>query len=619
MEINCEHHQILLELIRQVPDLKDELQPLIQTDKWSLDKRHSLINLLVQHLLHSDSLSSKFCEQIQNIFPRYFIAFIHRLYTAVNFSNKITNQISIKQRFLVLLAQILQDYPSLHTITENHLLSTDTCLIEWNEESPKKKLKTKVNNINDHVYLLVATLRLLLLSNSKINLVHSWKWNTLIHLLQNTDDDNVKWLAFLCLSIVFNMSSNQQDLYRPNVSNTTIFKINDLINSKSTLPHSISTCDNLFIDNDFKKRTVFISGIPLSKYNMDKKLNDNETQIEIKMTYTPTIDKCLREIALSVTLGWTTLIYSSISNGKTLIVEYIAQQIGKRLIKIQCSDHMDSKVLLGTYQCTDKPGGFIWTPGLLVEATSEGHWLLMEDIDAASSDVLSTIKSLIETKSIGYGSISPDLRLFLTQRDTGVPVQSNELIHLLKCVFCIVIPSYTDSEIIQIMENLPIWNNDLQLFQMKLFQLYQSLQNTKGSINTRLVTLRDLLKCCHRLSSLSISLSVDRQLAFYDVLDCFASFLPKLNRLEIIQSIGTLFNMNNQEAEFYALKSMLEFDDRDSQYFSIGHVKLEIQKKKIQSLQQQYCFAKTRTAMYILERIARCVQMNEPVLLCGET
>lgn len=40
------------------------------------------------------------------------------------------------------------------------------------------------------------------------------------------------------------------------------------------------------------------------------------------------------------------------------------------------------------------------------------------------------------------------------------------------------------------MENLPIWNNDLQLFQMKLFELYQSLQNTKTSIHTRLVTLR---------------------------------------------------------------------------------------------------------------------------------
>ncbi len=40
----------------------------------------------------------------------------------------------------------------------------------------------------------------------------------------------------------------------------------------------------------------------------------------------------------------------------------------------------------------------------------------MEDIDAASSDVISTIKSLIETKSIGHGSISPDFRLFLTHR-----------------------------------------------------------------------------------------------------------------------------------------------------------------------------------------------------------
>ncbi|CAF3987534.1 unnamed protein product, partial [Rotaria sp. Silwood1] len=224
MEIDCEHHQILLELIRQIPELTEELQSFIQTDKWSLDKRHSLINLLVQQLLNSDSLSSKFFEQIQYIFPRYFIAFIHRLYTAVNFSTKITNKISIKERFLVLLAQILQDYPSLHTITENHLLSTDTSLIEWNGESPKKKLKIKANNnINDHVYLLVATLRLLLLSNSKINLIHSWKWNTLIHLLQNSDDDNIKWLAFLCLSIVFNMSSNQQDLYRPNISNITIF------------------------------------------------------------------------------------------------------------------------------------------------------------------------------------------------------------------------------------------------------------------------------------------------------------------------------------------------------------------------------------------------------------
>lgn len=101
----------------------------------------------------------------------------------------------------------------MNRITENHLLASDTSLIEWKEESPKKKLKTvrrifyfkfyligelfskKLNNINDEVYLLLATLRLLLLPNSKINLIQSWKWNTLIHLLENNNDENVKWFV----------------------------------------------------------------------------------------------------------------------------------------------------------------------------------------------------------------------------------------------------------------------------------------------------------------------------------------------------------------------------------------------------------------------------------------
>ncbi len=33
------------------------------------------------------------------------------------------------------------------------------------------------------------------------------------------------------------------------------------------------------------------------------------------------------------------------------------------------------------------------------------------------------------------------------------------------------------------------------------------------------------------------------------------------------------------KAEFYAFKSIPEFDDHDKQYFAIGHVKLEIQTK----------------------------------------
>lgn len=34
MEIDCEYHQILLELIQQIPELNQELQPLLQSVKY---------------------------------------------------------------------------------------------------------------------------------------------------------------------------------------------------------------------------------------------------------------------------------------------------------------------------------------------------------------------------------------------------------------------------------------------------------------------------------------------------------------------------------------------------------------------------------------------------------
>lgn len=117
----------------------------------------------------------------------------------------------------------------------------------------------------------------------------------------------------------------------------------ELIHRRNSLPQHRLALDQLFVDEDFKKRTIFLSGISLSKSGQLSSSN-------IQLTLTPTIEKSLREIALSINLSWTTFVSSSISNGKTTIVEYIAQQVGKRLIKIQCSDHMDSKVRIAIEQ-----------------------------------------------------------------------------------------------------------------------------------------------------------------------------------------------------------------------------------------------------------------------------
>ncbi|KAJ8314873.1 LOW QUALITY PROTEIN: hypothetical protein KUTeg_007023 [Tegillarca granosa] len=62
--------------------------------------------------------------------------------------------------------------------------------------------------------------------------------------------------------------------------------------------------------------------------------------------------------------------------------------------------------LLGTYQCTDIPGEFVWQPGVLTRAVTEGHWVLLEDIDCAPMDVVSILLPLLERNILLLGSKS---------------------------------------------------------------------------------------------------------------------------------------------------------------------------------------------------------------------
>ena len=80
------------------------------------------------------------------------------------------------------------------------------------------------------------------------------------------------------------------------------------------------------------------------------------------------------------------------------------------------------QALLGTYRCTDIPGEFLWQPGILTQAVTEGHWVLLEDIDYAPMDVVSVLLPLLERNALslpGHGDnihTSPNFRLFATQR-----------------------------------------------------------------------------------------------------------------------------------------------------------------------------------------------------------
>ena len=80
------------------------------------------------------------------------------------------------------------------------------------------------------------------------------------------------------------------------------------------------------------------------------------------------------------------------------------------------------QALLGTYRCTEVPGEFVWQPGVLTQAVTNGYWVLLEDIDYAPMEVVSVLLPLLETRCLsvpGHGdniTAAPGFHLFATQR-----------------------------------------------------------------------------------------------------------------------------------------------------------------------------------------------------------
>ena len=69
------------------------------------------------------------------------------------------------------------------------------------------------------------------------------------------------------------------------------------------------------------------------------------------------------------------------------------------IVELHIDDQMDIKTLLGTYVCSDLPGEFHWQPGVLTQAVVSGRWVVVDDIDRAPFDILSSLTNLIENHS----------------------------------------------------------------------------------------------------------------------------------------------------------------------------------------------------------------------------
>uniref|UniRef100_A0A0E0ISW7 Midasin n=1 Tax=Oryza nivara TaxID=4536 RepID=A0A0E0ISW7_ORYNI len=89
------------------------------------------------------------------------------------------------------------------------------------------------------------------------------------------------------------------------------------------------------------------------------------------------------------------LLQGPTSSGKTSLVRFLAAQTGHEFVRINNHEHTDLQEYLGTY-VTDSHGKLQFQEGALVKAVREGHWIVLDELNLAPSDVLEALNRLLD-------------------------------------------------------------------------------------------------------------------------------------------------------------------------------------------------------------------------------
>jgi midasin len=322
---------------------------------------------------------------------------------------------------------------------------------------------------------------------------------------------------------------------------------------------------------------------------------------------TPFIQRNLENLVRAAsTRKFPVLIQGPTSSGKTSMIEYLAKRTGHKFVRINNHEHTDLQEYLGTY-ISGADGRLQFQEGILVRALREGHWIVLDELNLASTDVLEALNRLLddnrellipETQEV----VRPhdNFMLFATQNPAGLYGGRKTLSRAFRNRF---LELHFD--------DIPI--NELQEILHRRTQLPES-------------RCRRIVTVYRELSVLRQENRLFEQKSFATLRDLFRWALRPNDTIEQLAQNGfmLLAERVRKPEERQALKEIIEkvmstkgprvTIDETTLY---GDSSPEIQ-GYVQSAQSQGAvWTKAMRRLYVL--VSRAVQNNEPVLLVGET
>ncbi|GBG67612.1 hypothetical protein CBR_g742 [Chara braunii] len=338
--------------------------------------------------------------------------------------------------------------------------------------------------------------------------------------------------------------------------------------------------------------------------------------------------------------------------GKSVLIDEVARITGNHdIIKVHLDDQMDSKTLLGSYVCTEVPGEFKWQAGALTQAVSKGIWIVFENIDMAPFEILSALIPLLEDRKLyipGRGEVIEAAHNFqilasVTRSGHGTMSESGArskeiLDNLWMKVTIDEVPGEELAAVLQALFRIP---RPVVLKMIGTFDMMRkvsgksavlALGSTEAAFHiSRQFSTRDLVKWCQRAADLaegafsgpSLPPHV-REHFFLECVNCFVDMIPKINeRACFMKAIAEEWGVAADRVDYYlnmhkpAVQAVA-----NSLHVGRGHIQARDSKRRVKSAAQLVSsarFARTGHVMRLMEKIVRCIEHSEPVLLVGET
>lgn len=126
-------------------------------------------------------------------------------------------------------------------------------------------------------------------------------------------------------------------------------------------------------------------------------------EIPIKPTkgqFVPTLlpytdhDKLLETIAYGIQMNIPVLLIGETGVGKTAAVRHLAAKTNNDLRRVNVNGSMTAEDFVGQL-LVDKSGTY-WKDGVLIECMRNGYWLVIDEINAASAEILFVLHSLLD-------------------------------------------------------------------------------------------------------------------------------------------------------------------------------------------------------------------------------